>query len=1317
MSRCDNNVLFFRVLCATLLATTITFTVILTNVFIDIDWFLSTNKPNTRFTDTAKITANEYKAIEGTETDTSDDDQSYYNEVDPFYRTKRSIESENIPLHVKDPGLKKILTNRLASLLKELDEEEVKNEEIKPETTTVDSIKNFEKMLLRNNVKNGIRKEDLLHLAMHNILLQGMIGHMDLNDVYKKVHILVNNFNNVSNDSDVRNARTLDTIVNSKEDTETRKLNQYNDEHKFFEELIKCKKLGRQIANNKQSDIQNSSKSEDIEKDSKVYIKAVIEINEGNKMRNKINLANSTENVEGLIRLMYNGKPIKVNQVKETTTPNIETKKIDREVELITDNYPNKNIEELETNLEVNDNNKQKQNLLLNKLIEEYMKTHSPKLDYLEDGAEIKNIKTKRLKRQIKIRYVDDKLKNKPKILDENTKLDDDNVYIEIETHFDGKGVKGEKKKKLVRSLIDKIEKALNSNTHKTDNIIEHIKFVKRIQDPIDANKQSLISKIPPPHDRIEHRKLDPIDKTPNTHDNVLNKVEDSWKDQIESPKFLSTSKSVNSAEMNEINIEYDTVMENGIPKRLQKPINTDIEEEENNTIVNYINNDLDNVTLFLKDIDGTGFSIGINRYVGEPPDKESMKMFNGIENLIKEYHQSYDQEISNESDIDKDYFANLMDKEAKRNERNGHKIHRRSTDKVKFQDFNRFFTDILNFKKYLETIKDSYNSTLIKPENITSITNNKNIITLLKKLKIAKIPDTMNKNLKTPQRLVSANPTNRNKRSFVVKKISSVKTKIKLNRFINTNTMANKKIFLKNKRHKRQINRIRIIAKDQKESPQNSDENIFIVSRENAYSDKATVKELGMPETVIDVNNQDHYDDMYPVENMYRINQNEQYMYSDLYDTKSSGRLMSKYPHIFFNADSGSQEEKMFTHGNVYDNSEKPYRIQPKSNYMKEQNVKMDTNPIVTSEKNIPNVEEIINAIMPPSSRAKYKLTLKITPKNVTKINTGFKEVHTSVNKSFDENGLRYFSLFNLSQISKVEKLNKTVDLKPEKRTTIKPLVNNQLKDQQRQIKTLLQLHKKRVDQQLGNLLTESKHLEKMIEANSRNNINKAMNILYDDIITTDTPSNDKMNKILASIKNLQESYNSIKNNIKTEPTTATEKLKISTDKSEILKYNEKVTNEILKRIDTNTNILKAFLQRFSDSLKPKVDVTRITTQNSGEIKINTKDWKSYNKSVFYGPNESINGTIPFIYAYQQNKGPLANMLYHGHIHTNNIQKDNKTNKPASEIKPDIIEKSNITRRKFNGSKFFMDDMENYFKLAPEPLTPAKMKNNITKV
>lgn len=44
------------------------------------------------------------------------------------------------------------------------------------------------------------KDEDMLHLTMHNILLQGIIGHMDLKEVYKRVNSLMKNLNNVRDD-------------------------------------------------------------------------------------------------------------------------------------------------------------------------------------------------------------------------------------------------------------------------------------------------------------------------------------------------------------------------------------------------------------------------------------------------------------------------------------------------------------------------------------------------------------------------------------------------------------------------------------------------------------------------------------------------------------------------------------------------------------------------------------------------------------------------------------------------------------------------------------------------------------------------------------------------------------------------------------------------------------------------------------------------------------------------------------------------------------------------------------------------------------
>ncbi|XP_050358409.1 GRIP and coiled-coil domain-containing protein-like isoform X2 [Nymphalis io] len=1317
MLRCEYNPLFYRVLCATLLLTAFTFTVILTNVFIDIDWILS-NK-NTQNSQINHSKAALKYDFEGSEAEGLNDDKSYESENDPFYRARRSIsnlenrgdkaqdEADNIQLHVKDPGLKKILTSRLASLLKELDEEESTTEDIKTEITTA-PVKAFEKLQERNNKRDGLRNTDLFHLAMHNILLQGMLGHMDLNDAYNKVHQLVNNFNDSDKNKDI-NSRTLNAITNSKEQYP------YNEERKLFEELIKCKKLETEIARNKLFDTRNTKGV-----DNKIIIKAVIEIIEDNEKLNKINLTNSTENVEGMISLIYNGKAIKVNQFENIKYNNTEKKKINQEVEIITSVNENKNTKESETMKSKPINNRKQNQNLLNKLIDEYFKTGSPGTDYLD--REINNFKSKRLKRQIKIRYEDDQTSISPKTFRDSSKKDDDNVYIEIESHFSGKGIKGEKKK-LIRSLIDKIQKAIRSDAHEIDDTIKHIQFVKRTQDPIDGNRHTLINKISPPHDHIEPRQLDPIDKTLSNHENLVKDV--SWTNQIESPKFLSVSKSVNSAEMRELNIDYDNVLRNGIPKRFQKPINMNTEEDQ--TVTPYIDNDRGNVTLLLKDIDGTGFSIGINQYVGEPPDINSMKMFTGLENLIREYHQSYDQDVSNESEIDK--AENFVQMKNKYTKKSVHNILKRSLKGIgNVYKFKLFYKNDTSLDKYLKPFKYNYDNRIYKLQKYlnkinTDKSNNKTIYKFFNKFKLSGMPNIdktkLNKKLKSPEILTSDSFISRKKRSLTVKKISNVNSKIKLNKYINTHARSYKRILLNNKRNKRQINKIRIIARESQNPERKSEENIFMISGENPDADKTSfIKEFETPDTIINARN--HYDDIYPMGDFYRIQYNTQPMYSKFYDQKrNSNQLKSKYPHIFINDEIASKEEDINL-DKIYGINEQSNRIQPEQNNLEQETIKIDTQTL-PSENYIPKVEEIINAIMPSASRPNYKLTVKITPKKTFNMSTGFKEVHTSVNKSFDENGLRYFSLFNLSRISKIEELNKTNVLKKDK-TIAKPL-NTQVNEQQMQIKTLLQLHKKRVDQQLGNLLRESKHLERMIEANSNNNINKTINMLHDDIVATDVTTDDKMNKILESIKKIQESYNLIKNDIKTQANLATEKPKTASDTPVIIhtvKSNDKITSEILKKIDTNTNILKSFLERFLDNHKSKNKATNETeraTNNPAEIKLNlSKDLKRFNKNAFYVQEENKNATIPFIYAYQQNKGPPASLVYQGHIHTNTIPNYRKDYKPVSKIQPNDLDNSDINKQNFNESKFFMDEIENDFKVANKPFFDTNINMNITK-
>lgn len=82
----------------------------------------------------------------------------------------------------------------MQSLLEELDKEEA----VKEDTTTAKATTFGEENVLRSKEKLELKNEDLLHLAMHSILLQGMIGHKDLNQVYSKVHDVIKSFNSNS---------------------------------------------------------------------------------------------------------------------------------------------------------------------------------------------------------------------------------------------------------------------------------------------------------------------------------------------------------------------------------------------------------------------------------------------------------------------------------------------------------------------------------------------------------------------------------------------------------------------------------------------------------------------------------------------------------------------------------------------------------------------------------------------------------------------------------------------------------------------------------------------------------------------------------------------------------------------------------------------------------------------------------------------------------------------------------------------------------------------------------------------------------------
>ncbi|CAF4887606.1 unnamed protein product [Pieris macdunnoughi] len=1163
MSHCDYDTIFYRVFCATVLGIAFTFTVILTNVFIDIDGLLS--KKDT----VAESTSNfDSYRTEDVKNDVQYDDRS--DDADP-YRGKRSIEPDNFLFQVKNPNIKKMLTNKLANLLEELDEEESTKtngnvEQMKADRESIDNNQRD-----KNSEQNN---DNMLHLAMHNILLQGIIGHMDLNNVYKKVHLLVKNFYE-HNTEKPNNA--IETVKEIPEYTKQ------NEEDKFFEELLKCKTLKDQV-----NGIKNNSQQINKQKDT--FVKSD---KDGGQMTTNAQKSDKKSSY-------FTGLPL--IQEKQLSDPN------------------------------------------WNKIIENYLKQYPVGKDF------VKNIENKinRKKRQIKIHYLDSKhATDKPKTA-EKIKKDDEELYIEIETHFDGKGIKGEKKKKLVRSLIDKIQKAIHDDghtaTHKKS-MSNHIKIMKRNQDPIKMKNDLFLSKIVPAIRNIEHRQLDPISNIISPIDDNFNYNSDRiWNSKVPSQTFYSGQSGKNTykiQEMGNLLANYN----NEISKRNQKPITI-----EKNRFKNRVN-DPSNMTFYLKDIDGSGFSVGFNQYVDEPPDMESLKLFNGVENLIQEYHNTYDN--SNKIDKVSDNVSN--EKREKYIEReqesisNSH-VFRRSVNNepnlnYSYKKFIKKLIKPLNYYKLWKLNGKSSNKIFTNREYKTS--RSPGTINVVSKpikindLSVAFINNYYNEIPKkySPDSLESR--LKRRKRSVSVKKVSNLNSKIKLNRFINTNPKFNKKIFKNNKRNKRQVNKIRIIARERSKGKKSKEENVILLSPSDEYSNKKG----NIPETdASDTQNSDTV----PFSEFLNLNYPNQPLI-DEYHYEPQTLSMPQYPHIFF-------EEQTSREYSREDNSVKPYRIQAKPNVRQltyqPSEVITERSSAAFSNVKLPGVEEIVNAILPPKSN--YKVTVKISPKNTSGIHTGFKEVHTSVNKSYDRNGIRYFSLLNVSQFSKVENVNES-NIVPENRRNI-PLapVNNELREKEKQIQTLFQLHKKRIDSQLDNLKKEKSFIENVLQKKE----------IYEEIkIETNENFKDPNNQInviskiekprTATPKTFCTVTQPLQTKERKHPDDQEKKILIST-----IQNNEQITKEILKKIDVNTDLLRQFLHKLtSQTMSP-------TTEHYERIYENNN---YYHQTDLRNSSENKPISLPQI--------PYAEAMFKHKL---------STQKPDFQIRK-------------NQSRFFIDDLEDY--------------------
>ncbi|CAH4032418.1 unnamed protein product [Pieris brassicae] len=1130
MSHCDYDTIFYRVFCATVLGIAFTFTVILTNVFIDIDGLLS--KKDT----VAESTSNfESYRTEDVKNDVQYDDRS--DDADP-YRVKRSIEPNNFLFQVKNPNIKKMLTNKLANLLEELDEEESTktNGNVEQTKANTENINNNQKD--KNTEENN---DNMLHLAMHNILLQGIIGHMDLNNVYKKVHLLVKNFYEHNTE------KPNNAIETSKEIPEYTK---QNEEEKFFEELLKCKTLKDQV-----NGIKNNSQQINRQKESKVVIKTIIEINDKGKLQ-RDNSSNNND-IIGLIKLIYNGKSIKIEKLEDTFI------KTDKDDGKITTNaqISNKKLSYFTGNPLIQE--KQLSDPNWNKIIENYIKQHKVSNDF------VKNIENKinRKKRQIKIHYLDSKhATDKPKTA-EKIKKDDEELYIEIETHFDGKGIKGEKKKKLVRSLIDKIQKAIHDDGHtatRKKSMSNDIKIMKRNQDPIKMKNDFFLSKIVPAIRDIEHRQLDPISNIISPIDDNFNYNSDRiWNSKVGSPTFYS-GQPLEAVEMGNLLANYN----NEISKRDQEPITI-----KNKRIKNRVN-DLNNVTFYLKDIDGSGFSVGFNQYVDEPPDMESLKLFSGVENLIQEYHNTYDD--SNKMDKVSDNVNNEKGQNYIKREQesisNSH-VFRRSVNNdpnlnYSYKKFIKKLIKPINYYKPWKVNGKLLNTIFTNRQYKT--TGSPGTINVVSKpikindLSVAFINNYYNEIPKKYRVNSLESKLTRQKRSVSVKKISNLNSKIKLNRFININPKFNKKKFNINKRNKRQVNKIRIIARERSKGKKSNEENIILLSPSDMYSKKKG----NIPETdASDTQNSDTV----PFSEFLNLNYPNQPLI-DEYRNEPQSLSMPQYPHIFF-------EEQTSREYSREDNSAKPYRIQAKPNVRQltyqPSEVITERSSSVFSNVKLPGVEEIVNAIIPPKSN--YKVTVKISPKNTSSIHSGFKEVHTSVNKSYDRNGFRYFSLLNVSQFSKVENVNES-NIVPENRRSI-PLapVNKELKEKEKQIQTLFQLHKKRIDSQLDNLKKEKLFIENVLHENEDIKIKRNENVKDPDnplnvISKIEKPRKTTTPKTFCTVTQYLQTKE------RKQPDDPETKILIRT-----IQNNEQTTKEILKKIDVNTDLLRQFLHKLT--------------------------------------------------------------------------------------------------------------------------------------
>ncbi|CAH2056088.1 unnamed protein product, partial [Iphiclides podalirius] len=478
MSRCDYDGVFYRVFCVTLLATAFTFTVILTNVFIDIDGLLSRRaKQSHGIEQNGNYETTTDTPYEMTEENMDKNDID--DKAETAFRTKRSLETTNFLSHLKTHKIKKIFNTRLAKLLERLDKQESDDEDIFNAAKTTNGFDSNKKSLEEETVDkqnkehvndyNGSKtKKNPLPPNVQNIL-QGIIRHIYEKNDYVQSDKLINNLNNVN----LKGNKTEEQQIHLH-----RKTLKDADEH-----LKKIKNIAELKENatgslSKSKTTTNSMSSSLFRKEEK-FIKTKLGKRNSNlhNKAEKLGIGILPEKIKRTHEYKYQNDPIDLNFLEK----DIQSYKDDKlnnftigenKVNLILklkewdEQYRNKQLPRVIDDYKQNNGSYQSSQSLRNNSIHQFE---------LSKGTTQRN-QTNRLKRHIKVRYDDHEASTKRlKPVRNGMKKTDDDLYVEIETHFNGKGVKGERKKKLVRNLIDRIQKAIRSDVDPQDEANQRI--------------------------------------------------------------------------------------------------------------------------------------------------------------------------------------------------------------------------------------------------------------------------------------------------------------------------------------------------------------------------------------------------------------------------------------------------------------------------------------------------------------------------------------------------------------------------------------------------------------------------------------------------------------------------------------------------------------------------------------------------------------------------------------------------------------------------------------------------------------------------